>query len=325
MTDRKKSNPLLARCLVESTFISLLFFGFCVLHYFAYQNYGEQTVLNLADDRVEMISALITSGQYHLDEPSEYSFELAQDNGAHGYFIFRQKGGSAMAELFDTPTAMLNFAKSLEPGVIEHTIVKNPEGIFYVSGTDVDINGQNYHLLYYMEQSGIQDINGFFKSRGMWILSAAVFAFMFVFVCCYMAFKADKARAALERVEEENRVLTSRMENMKKKEEDLPTVRKGIWEEEMLHVFLKQIQERRISPCTLAVVQFESLNQRRKSIHEMALHFNPYILRFLNEDKTMTLLFLKYDEKQARAILDQMKHGFKKILEVRRVDHENHS
>ena len=323
MNNPEKPKSLLARCLIESSVLAVIFFGFCLFQYFQYQAQTEKTALSLAADKLSFIVRQIKEGTLVYDENFPYNFEPVELNGAHGYLVFREKGSSDASDLFESPAEMLSFSKTLQSGEITETVIQNEKGRFFVCGTAQEVKGQTYHVIYYLDQSGFQDMNAVFKSRDAWIFSACLTALLFVFICCYMAFKTDRARRDLARIKEENLALTERMAGIVKKEEELPNVRRNIWEEDMLNVFLKKIRERKITPCTLVRIRFDSAKDRTAYIHEMAVYFNPWILRFLNRDKSLTLLFIRYDEQQARQILSQMKDSFASVQEIRRVDYEN--
>ncbi|MCF0259602.1 MAG: hypothetical protein HUJ54_07060 [Erysipelotrichaceae bacterium] len=323
MNNPEKSKSLVAITLIVSSVTAAIFFGFCLFQYFQYQDQIEKTAQSLSADKLSFIIRQMKDGTLTYDENFPYSFEPVELNGAHGYLVFREKGGAEVSDVFESPAVMLGFSKNLKSGEMTSAAVQNEKGRFLVTGTLEEIKGQNYHIIYYLEQSGFQDVSGFLKSRDGWIFSAGLTALLFILICCYIAHKTDLARSSQARLEKENLILTERMASIARKEEELPNVRQNIWEENMLAVFLKKIRERSLSPCTMVKIRFDSAKQRTAYIHHMAVYFNPWILRFLNRDKNLTLLMIGYDEQQARRIFDQMKGSYADIQEVRRVDDEN--
>lgn len=201
------------------------------------------------------------------------------------------------------------FLDSLTVNHVIHKTIKIEDDRYVASGVVFEYNGAQYKICLLTNETVILDNNTYLFSKiVMYIYIAVLLIILLVLTMIFIS--------VIESGNRKKNELEFKIESLNKNIDELEDkikalnyyqTRRSLFNNSLLHTFVKKLDERKINPITFIKIKFEHKQNMEEFLDKAQLLLDDKILRFSEGRRGLVLIFVQYHQEEALKALKAVK------------------
>lgn len=216
---------------------------------------------------------------------------------------------------FTTPTyfeseSAAKFMEGLQLNHVTHDFIEMDEDKYVASGVVFEYNGDQYKICLLTNETVILDNNAFLSSKiGLYIYMGLLLVVILV-VSMSTAHMLNDRKKRIGRLHDRIEKLNSEIEKIEAELDAMNSFhsRWNLYGEEMMDMFMRKLEERKVRPVVLWEVRFEDKFEWKRFLRNGQILLDERVLRFSGGKNRIYLVFVKYQQQEVETAMNRLKH-----------------